>query len=191
MNATVARHRKPCAQSNLDEAWEIAERGSMKLFIADIQTLARNLSAEEILAWCDDVRQEFSSSDYPAEAMKLHAQAAFVSKRAGLEATARHHGDEAARLLRRLDLGNDADRILALTRSAATTDRPSLKRFARPAGRERVGRDRRPAVVRRERELDHVFAAQARDELVRPACAITLPWSTIATRSHCRSASSM
>jgi CHAT domain-containing protein len=60
--------------------------------------------------------------------MKLHAQAAFVSKRAGLEAAARHHGDEAARLLRRLDLGNDADRILALTRSAATTDRPSLKR---------------------------------------------------------------
>jgi hypothetical protein len=40
-------------------------------------------------------------------------------ERAGLDSAARHHGDEAVRLLRRLKLDADADRILGLTRGEA------------------------------------------------------------------------
>ena len=58
----------------------------------------------------------------------MHAQATFVSKRSGLDSAARHHGACAAALLRRLDCGAEADRILALTRAGATTTRRAYQR---------------------------------------------------------------
>jgi tetratricopeptide (TPR) repeat protein/CHAT domain-containing protein len=81
------------------------------------QARARALTAEEVLARCDDVLKQFPADAAPEEAAKVEALAAWVCRRAGLASLAREHGEKAERLLRRLHRDAEADRIAALTRS--------------------------------------------------------------------------
>jgi CHAT domain-containing protein len=98
------------------------------------QARARSMTAEEILARCEEVAQLFPADNYPEEAAKIHAQAALVSQRAGLASLARHHGEEGEKLLRRLRRDDEADRLAALTRggAGAREERPRIANFDHP-----------------------------------------------------------
>ena len=92
------------------------------------------MTAEEILGRCDEVAALFPEGAYPDESAAVHAQAALMCQRAGLKSQARQHGDRGARLLRRLRRGQEADRLVALTRGGAgvRADQPRIANFDHP-----------------------------------------------------------
>jgi CHAT domain-containing protein len=98
------------------------------------QARVRSMTAEEILARHDEVERLFPEKDFPHEAGMLLVSKAWFCRRAGLDREAVDCAERAVASLRQAGLGAEADRLLALTRSAGhvVPVQPRINTFDHP-----------------------------------------------------------